>query len=223
MTHPAHDEALLSPSAIESRSFAVIDAEVPKPRPFTGHAWEVARRLIHTTGDPALVHDLWLPDEAVAAGVKALRRGAPIFTDTRMVCAGIPQRRLTPLGCTARCLLDLPGVMGHAIREGITRSRAAMLLAAPDLAGAIVAIGNAPTALLTLLDALDGMPTLTRAPALIIGMPVGFVNAAESKALLEQSPWPALTLRGRKGGSPLAAATVNALAEIALRERGKKE
>lgn len=221
MTSQPLDEALLSPSIIEARSFAIIDAEIPEPRPFTGHAWEVARRLIHTTGDPALARDLWLPDTAVAAGVKALRRGAAIFTDTRMVCAGMPQRRLKPLGCTAQCLLDLPGVMGQAIRGGITRSRAAMLLAAPQLTGAVVAIGNAPTALLTLLEVLDDMPNLACAPALIIGMPVGFVNAAESKALLERSPWPALTVRGRKGGSPLAAATVNALAEIALRDRAE--
>lgn len=219
MTHPPllpeTDAALLPPDAIEARSFALIDAEVPEPRPFSGPAWEVARRLIHTTGDTSLPADLVLPAAAVAAGVAALRAGATVFTDTRMACVGIPARRLAPLGASAVCLLDLPGVADKAAAEGITRSRAAMLLAGPRLAGSLVAIGNAPTALLTLLELLDhGLP----APALIIGMPVGFVNAAESKALLEQSPWTALVLRGRRGGSPLAAAAVNALADIAGRQ-----
>ena len=210
--------ARLAPSAIEARSFAIIDAEIPEPRPFQGHAWELARRLIHCTGDTSLSNDLWLPDPAIAAGIRALRRGTTIFTDTHMACAGISKRRLELLDSHAECLLDQHGVMGHAIRQGITRSRAAMQLAAPRLRGAIIAIGNAPTSLLTLLEILDSLPGLNCAPALIIGMPVGFVNAAESKALLEQCPWASLTIRGRKGGSPLAAAAVNALMEIALRD-----
>ena len=206
--------ALIPPDDIEARSFAIIDGEIPEPRPFTGYAWEVARRLVHTSGDISLPGDLYLPDESVCGGVQALRRGCAIFTDTRMACSGIPARRLAPLNTSVQCLLDLPGVADRARTDNITRARAAMLLAGNALSGSIVAIGNAPTALLTLLQLLgEGLPE----PALIIGMPVGFVNAAESKELLVRSGRPCLVLRGRKGGSPLAAATVNALAVIAGR------
>lgn len=222
MTSPARlpaaedHAALIPPDDIEAQSFAIIDGEIPEPRPFTGYAWEVARRLVHAGGDISLPGDLYLPDEAVCSGVRALRRGCAIFTDTRMVCSGIPTRRLAPLNSSVQCLLDLPGVADRARSDTITRSRAAMLLAGNTLSGSIVAIGNAPTALLTLLELLDaGLPE----PALIIGMPVGFVNAAESKELLVRSGHPCLALRGRKGGSPLAAAAVNALAIIAGRKQ----
>ena len=201
-----------SPKEIEAQSFAIIDAEI-NPKPFDGAAWAVARRLVHTCGDTDLVSQLVLPDTSIQAGLAALRRKAPIFTDTEMACRGIPERRLLALGTQARCLLSLPGCNELADAQNCTRSRAAMLTAAPMLPGSILAIGNAPTALLTLLELLDGGLS---PPALIIGMPVGFVNAAESKALLCQSPWPHLSIRGRKGGSPLAAAAVNALAELLL-------
>ncbi len=207
------DAALLNPREIEARSFAIIDAEIAA-KPFTGDAWSVARRLIHTCGDVDILPRLVLPDAAVAAGVAALHAGAPVFTDTRMAVHGIPARRLDALGTSACSLLSLPGVKARAKAEDITLSRAAVLEGAPLLAGSIVAIGNAPTALLALLELLgNGLPP----PALIVGMPVGFVNAAESKELLAASPYPHLTLLGRKGGSPLAAAAVNALAELALR------
>ena len=202
------------PMEIEARSFAIIDAEIPEPRPFAGYAWSVARRLIHTCGDVDILPRLVLPEAAVESGIAALRRGAPVFTDTEMACHGIPKRRMDALGTSARSLLSLPGVDERAKRETCTRSRAALLEAAPLLPGALVAIGNAPTALLALLEMLEqGLA----APALIIGMPVGFVNAAESKELLCNSPYPHVCLRGRKGGSPLAAASVNALAELALK------
>ena len=201
------------PGEIEARSFAIIDAEIPAPRPFSGAAWSVARRLIHTCGDVDILPRLVLPEAAVESGIAALRRGAPVFTDTEMACCGIPRRRMDALGSSARSLLSLPGVKERAMREICTRSRAALLEAASLLPGALVAIGNAPTALLALLEMLEqGLA----APALIIGMPVGFVNAAESKELLCRSPYPHVCLRGRKGGSPLAAASVNALAELAL-------
>ena len=205
-----------TPGAIEAQSFAIIDAEITN-KIFAGPAWAIARRLVHTSGDLELVSQLVLPETAIQAGLEALRRKAPIFTDTEMACHGIPKRRLLALGTQARCLLSLPGCSERAQAEQITRSRAAMLAAAPLLPDAIVAIGNAPTALLALLELLaQGL----KAPALIIGMPVGFVNAAEAKALLCQSPWPHLSIRGRKGGSPLAAAAVNALAELLLNPTG---
>ena len=202
-----------TPQEIEARSFAIIDAEIPEPRPFSGGLWEVARRCVHTLGDTEIVADLRLSRDGLAAGVAALRRGCTVYTDTRMAAAGLPLRRLTPLGVTVTPLMGLPRLEEISRRRGVTRSRAGIEMIADRLAGQIMVIGNAPTALLALLEALNqGAP----APALVVGMPVGFVNAAQSKELLRQSPWPHFTLLGRKGGSAVAAACVNALAELAL-------
>lgn len=202
-----------TPQEIEARSFAIIDAEIPEPRPFSGGLWEVARRCVHTLGDTEIIADLRLSRDGLAAGVAALRRGCTVYTDTRMAAAGLPLRRLTPLGVTVTPLMGLPGLEEISRRLGVTRSRAGIEMIADRLAGQIMVIGNAPTALLALLEALNqGAP----APALVVGMPVGFVNAAQSKELLRQSPWPHFTLLGRKGGSAVAAACVNALAELAL-------
>jgi precorrin-8X/cobalt-precorrin-8 methylmutase len=210
---------------IETRSFAVIDAEVPEPRPFRGAQWEVARRLVHTSADFQLLELLRFHPRALDAGVEALCRGATIVTDTEMARMGIPERRLAPLGARAICLLNAPQTAALAARLGLTRTAAAVDLAVEGrseqlegLGGCIMAIGNAPTALLRLLHWLRQGAS---PPALIVGMPVGFVNAAESKqCLLEQQEIPFITLQGRKGGSPLAAATCNALAELALRQAG---
>ncbi len=212
----------MEPAAIERLSFAIIDAETPEPRPYTGHQWEVARRLVHTSADFELLSLLKFHPLAVDAGLDALRGGATIVTDTRMAQMGIPQRRLGALGCTCVCLMNDPAVMVAAKQQGVTRARVAvdMALESAGKGGPVIfAIGNAPTALLRLLERMDqGQP----APALIIGMPVGFVNAAESKqALMAQQRVPYVTIAGRKGGSALAAATVNALAEIVLRERAE--
>lgn len=202
-----------TPQEIEARSFAIIDAEIPEPRAFSGGLWEVARRCVHTLGDTEIVADLRLSRDGLAAGVAALRRGCTVYTDTRMAAAGLPLRRLTPLGVTVTPLMGLPGLEEISRSRGVTRSRAGIAMIAGRLSGQIMVIGNAPTALLVLLEALEqGAP----APALIVGMPVGFVNAAQSKELLRQSPWPHFTLLGRKGGSAVAAACVNALAELAL-------
>lgn len=205
-----------TPEAIEARSFAIIDAELPEPRPFAGPLWEVARRCIHALGDTAILSDLRLDATALERGVAALRAGRPLFTDTRMAAAGLPARRMDRLGVEVTPLMALSGVAGQARAWGVTRAAAGIRMIADRLAGAIVVIGNAPTALLSLLEALEGRPPAT-GPALIVGMPVGFVNAAQSKELLAQSPWPHFTLLGRKGGSAAAAACVNALAELALR------
>lgn len=205
-----------TPEAIEARSFAIIDAELPEPRPFAGPLWEVARRCIHALGDTAILPDLRLDETALERGVAALRAGRPVFTDTRMAAAGLPARRMDRLGVEVTPLMALSGVAGQARAWGVTRAAAGIRMIADRLAGAIVVIGNAPTALLSLLEALEGRTPAT-GPALIVGMPVGFVNAAQSKELLAQSAWPHFTLLGRKGGSAAAAACVNALAELALR------
>lgn len=201
-----------TPEAIEQRSFAIIDAEIPEPRPFQGALWQIARRLIHTIGDPDIVAQLSFSEHAAQAGIAALRSGCIIYTDTEMARCGMTPRHLATLDVETRCILAQPNVAEQAKALQCTRSRAGILQIAPLWAGAIIAIGNAPTALLAVLECLEaGAPR----PALIIGMPVGFVNAAESKALLARSPYPQLSLQGRKGGSNLAAATVNALAVLA--------
>jgi len=210
----------MDPAAIERLSFAVIDAETPEPRPFVGHQWEVARRLVHTSADFELLGLLRFHPRAIEAGLAALSSKATIVTDTRMAQMGIPLRRLDALGATSVCLMNDPAVTAMAAKQGVTRARVAVDMAAAIDGPVIFAIGNAPTALLRLLELMDaGQVT----PALIVGMPVGFVNAAESKqALMAQSRVPYVAIEGRKGGSALAAATVNALAEIVLRERAGK-
>lgn len=205
-----------APDTIEARSFEIIDSEVPEPRPFAGAQWEIARRLIHTSADFDLLNHIVFHPQAVDAGLKALGGGCKVFTDTEMARSGIPLRRMEPLGCTVQCLLNRPDVVAAAKANGTTRAHAAMEAARTELQGCIMAIGNAPTALIRLMEHLEAGG---QAPALIVGMPVGFVNAAESKELLVgQTAVPFIAIRGRKGGSPLAAATVNALAELALRK-----
>ena len=215
-------QSFFTPESIEAESFAIIDREVGPDRPFTGRAWEVARRLVHTTADFSILEHLILPGAAIDAGIAALHRGAPVFVDTEMARHGMTRRHLEPLNIVPECILTIPGTLERAKEHGVTRSRAGMELALPRLGGAIVAVGNAPTALLALLEHLQqGVP----APALVIALPVGFVNARESKDLFLQycaeSPHaPAcIALRGRKGGSTLTAATVNALAKLAMRSR----
>uniref|UniRef100_I2PXN6 Precorrin isomerase n=1 Tax=Desulfovibrio sp. U5L TaxID=596152 RepID=I2PXN6_9BACT len=212
---------ITAPEAIEAKSLAIIDAEVPEPRPFDGPRWAIVRRLIHTTADFELLDLVRFSPGAVEAGLAALAAGATIVTDTEMARCAIPPRRLAPLGCAVRCLLNAPEVVATATASGGTRAAAAVDAALATLAGPLVfAIGNAPTALLRLLKRInEGAP----APALIIGMPVGFVNAAESKALLMTHgdvPW--ITVSGRKGGSALAGATVNALAILLMGRQERK-
>uniref|UniRef100_A0A7C4AIB1 Precorrin-8X methylmutase n=1 Tax=Fundidesulfovibrio putealis TaxID=270496 RepID=A0A7C4AIB1_9BACT len=203
------------PEDIERTSFAIIDQEMPKPLPFQGPKWEIARRLVHTSADFELPGLLRFTPRAVEAGIGALRAGAIVVTDTRMCQAGIPLRRLTPLGASTVCFMDDPQVASQARQQGHTRARLAVERALELPGPVIFAVGNAPTALLRLLELLEHG---AQRPELIVGMPVGFVNAAESKAaLLARPELESIVIEGRKGGSALAAACVNALAEMALR------
>ncbi len=212
-------DAASSPTAIEARSFALIEEEIGPNRPFTGRAWQVARRIVHAGGDLSLLEELVLPPAAVDAGVRALSLGAAVYTDTEMARAGIPMRRLVPCGSSVECFLYRPGVEEEAKRLGSTRAAAGLRALGDALAGSILVVGNAPTALLALLAHLEAGG---KAPALVVGMPVGFVNAAESKELLlRRTDLHSLVLRGRRGGSPLAAAAVNALAVLAEEARTK--
>ncbi|NCC25181.1 MAG: precorrin-8X methylmutase [Deltaproteobacteria bacterium] len=204
----------LRPEEIEARSLAVIDVEVPEPRPFAGAEWAIVRRMIHTTADFELLDLVRFHPRAVTAGLAALTHGCAMVTDTHMARCGIPERRLTPLCCTVNCLMTDPRTAELAQASGTTRARAAVDLAEDEFRPAIHVIGNAPTALIRLLERIE--QGLSR-PALIVGMPVGFVHAAESKDLLmAQMEIPFITLAGRKGGSALAASVINALADLAL-------
>ena len=196
-------------AAIYRQSFATIRAEANLAR-FTADEESVVVRMIHAAGMVGLEHHIrFTPDMAHRARA-ALQDGAPILCDARMVSEGITRARL-PAGNAVICTLNDPAVAALAQAMGNTRSAAALELWRPQLAGAIVAIGNAPTALFHLLNMLEDA-TCPR-PAAIIGCPVGFVGAAESKAaLMAGPPAPALTVEGRLGGSAITVAAVNALA-----------
>lgn len=196
-------------AAIYLQSFAMIRAEADLAR-FTPEEEIVAVRMIHAAGMVELApHIRFTPGMATAARA-ALEDGAPILCDARMVSEGITRARL-PKGNEVICTLHDPSVPALAKEMSNTRSAAALELWRPYLAGSIVAIGNAPTALFHLLNMLDD-PTCPR-PAAIIGCPVGFVGAAESKdALMEAPPVPSVIVKGRLGGSAITVAAVNALA-----------
>jgi len=195
---------------IYRRSFAIIRREADLTR-FSAAEERIAVRLIHTSGMVELAADIVISPGFAEAGAAALRRGAPILCDTKMVASGVTRARLPAgAGNEVLCFLDDPAVPALAREQGTTRSAAALGLWREHLAGAVVAIGNAPTALFRLLELLD--ETSLR-PAAIIGVPVGFVGAAESKdALLADGRVPSMIVRGRKGGSAIAVAAINALA-----------
>ncbi len=204
----------LAAADIEERSFQIIDRLVPGDLlPADPADRAVAKRIIHAAGDPGLAPLIAIAPGAVAGGVAALRRGCPILTDVRMVAVGVSRDLAGKFGNPIVCLLDDARVPAKARAEGTTRAVAAVRLRAADLAGAVVAIGNAPTALLALLDLVDA--GVGGCPALVVGIPVGFVNAAEAKEELVGRKVPYITVRGHRGGSPLAAAAVNALLKLA--------
>jgi len=195
-------------AAIYQRSFAIIRAEADLHR-FTPLEARVATRLIHACGMVELADDIVFGPGFAEAAAAALSSGAPILCDAKMVASGVTRSRLSADNAVL-CLLDDPRVPGLAREQRTTRSAAALELWRPHLQGALVAIGNAPTALFRLLELFD--ETEIR-PAAVIGLPVGFVGAAESKdALLADGRVPALIVRGRKGGSAMTAAAINALA-----------
>ena len=193
--------------AIYRASFAIIRAETDLAR-FAPVEERVAVRIVHACGMSDAARDLVFAPGAAEAGVAALQAGAAIFCDAQMVAYGVTRARL-PAGNDVICTLGDPSVADLAKRMGTTRSAAAVDLWGERLGGAVVAIGNAPTTLFRLLELLEaGAPK----PACIIGMPVGFVGAAESKDALIALGAPSLVIRGRRGGSARAAAAVNALA-----------
>ncbi|MDX8346777.1 precorrin-8X methylmutase [Cognatiyoonia sp. IB215446] len=197
------------PHAIYAESFAIVRHEARLDR-FPAEMRPLMTRLIHACGMVEIADRLAFSSNAAAVGQAALQAGAPILCDCEMVGAGIIRRYL-PAGNEVIVTLNDPAVPGHAAEIGNTRSAAAVELWKDHVAGAVVAIGNAPTALFHLLELLEkGWPK----PAVILGFPVGFVGAAESKAELARDPRGCdfIALRGRRGGSAIASAAVNALA-----------
>jgi precorrin-8X/cobalt-precorrin-8 methylmutase len=198
-------------SAIYARSFAMIRAEADLAR-WTGAAERVVVRMIHACGMTDLPADVEMSDDFAEAGVAALQAGAPILCDVRMVADGVTRARL-PAANPVICTLGDPRVPDLARDLGTTRSAAAMELWREHLPGSVVAVGNAPTALFRLLELLDAG---VAPPAAVIGIPVGFVGAAESKdALARDGRVPFVVVHGRRGGSAMTAAAVNALASEA--------
>jgi precorrin-8X/cobalt-precorrin-8 methylmutase len=202
-----------SGDAIYERSFAIIRAEADLSR-FTEEQAEIAVRMIHACGLVEAAEHFLFSADVVSAAREALKGGAPIFCDAEMVAQGVTRARLPAMN-EVICTLRDPATPELAVKTGNTRSAAAMHLWLDRLGGSIVAIGNAPTALFHLLELLrDGAPK----PAAILGMPVGFVGAAESKDALAENSYgvPFAIVRGRLGGSAMTAAAINALARPGL-------
>ncbi len=204
------DSLGMKPEEIETESFRIIDAEAGE-HGWPEVEWQIVRRAIHTSADFEYAASMVLSDGVVEQALAALRSGAGIVTDTNMALSGISKPRLAPLGCAVSCHVSDPDVAAVAAREGITRSIAAMRKAVANQTNRIFVIGNAPTALFELLRLIEAGQAK---PSLIIGLPVGFVGAEESKNALAAGGHdiPFITNIGRKGGSNVAAAVVNALA-----------
>ena len=201
---------IIEPAAIEAESFRLIEAEVGT-HAFDARQWPVVRRIIHTTADFDFARITCFSPGAIDAGINALRRGEKVLCDTNMVRAGVSKPRLADFGSELVCHVADPEVARRARADGVTRSLVAMRRGVAEGCG-IFLIGNAPTALFELLHlAREGVAR----PSLVIGVPVGFVGAAESKEALLASALPFITCRGRKGGSAIAAAILNAMMILA--------
>jgi precorrin-8X/cobalt-precorrin-8 methylmutase len=203
---------IIQPDAIEAESFRIIDAEMG-PHEFSVIEWPVVRRAIHATADFELGRSMVFHPRAVEAGVAAMRKGAHVVADVQMIQAGISATYIADFGGRVLCYMADPDVAANARAEGTTRAIQCMRKAAREAPGAIYAIGNAPTALLELVRLVEDGEAK---PALIIGVPVGFVSAAESKEQLRrQGLVPYISNRGRKGGTPVAVSITNALLRMA--------
>jgi precorrin-8X/cobalt-precorrin-8 methylmutase len=198
------------PQEIEAESFRIIEHELG-PTGFSTEEFAVVRRSIHATGDFSFADTLRFHPQAITAGLSAIRAGKNILVDVNMAASGISAALLARFGGQVICRVAEEETAAMAKQSGTTRSDAAMTRSIGDNIG-IVAVGNAPTALLKVMD-LIGQGLFS--PDLVIGVPVGFVNAAESKELLVQKNYPFITALGRKGGTPVAVATVNALLRLA--------
>ncbi len=205
---------ITDPIQIERESMRIIHEHLKMP--WTGQELKIVERCIHTSGDVSLEPFIRIHPRAIEAGLEALKQGASVITDVEMARAGIAKKQLAELGGHAECFLGDPRIPEKAAEWGLTRTMAALRVNKERLKGAIVAVGNAPTALIEVIELAKDPETR---PALIIGIPVGFVGAKESKDLLweEHQEIPSITILGNRGGSPLAATCVNALIYLAVK------
>ena len=201
----------LTPEEIDRQSLQMVEAGLPEGLQLPPRERYVLCRIVRAEGDAGIAPLVGFSPGGVEAGLIALSSQAPVVTDVRMVEMGISKALLRNANLATACMIDTPEVAERARRDGTTRSVAAIRELAPQISGAVCAIGNAPTALLALLDLIDAGEV---SPALVIGMPVGFVACAESKDELVKRNVPYITVMGRRGGSSAAAATVNALLDL---------
>lgn len=203
---------------IEARSFEIIDREVG-PHSYTTQEWAVVRRAIHASADFDFAEGqgIIFHPQAIEAGIQALRAGKTVIADVDMVKVGISQGKLQRFGGTVKCFISEPEVIQRASDLNTTRAIISMRVAVPEMEGGIVVNGNAPTALLEVVRLVrEGVVR----PAVIVGIPVGFVSAVEAKEELLTLDVPYITNRGRKGGSAVAIAIVNALLDLAHKGEG---
>jgi precorrin-8X/cobalt-precorrin-8 methylmutase len=205
---------ITDPIQIERESMRIIHEHLKMP--WNKQELKIVERCIHTSGDVDLEPFIRIHPQAIEAGLQALKKGASVITDVEMAKAGIAKKQLAELGGTVECFLGDPRIPEKALEWEITRTMTAFRLNKERLKGAIVAIGNAPTALIEVLECAKNPETR---PALIVGIPVGFVGAKESKDLLweQHLDIPSITVLGNRGGSPLAATCVNALIYLAVK------
>ena len=205
-----------SPEDIEQQSMEIAGKFLPPSPNMSEEERLVVKRVVHASGDPEVVSLIKFSPSAISSGLSAIAKGSPIFTDVQMVAAGINRHLAEACGCFVSCAMDETKGLKPAKEPNITRAAATMRHLGTRLNGAIVAIGNAPTALMALLDLVD---TKEIKPALVVGMPVGFVQAKESKDELVKRDVPHITVVGTRGGSAMAVATVNALLKIAVERK----
>ena len=198
--------------AIEDESMEIIEREIGQ-HPYTGHEWKIVRRIIHSTADFDFAgkNGIIFHKNAVIAGLDALKSGKNIIVDVNGIIGLLNKQNLKDFKNEVICDISNPDVVKEATRLNKTRAQTAMRIRASEMNGAIVVIGNAPTALLEIVQMIKENATR---PSLVIGIPVGFVCAAESKDELQTADVPYITNKGRKGGSPCAAAIINALYKI---------
>lgn len=200
-----------APEAIEAESFRIIEEELG-PHTFSPEQFNIVRRVIHATADFEFAKSLVFHPQAIDRAVQAIREGCDFVVDVAMIQAGVSKPALAAFGNgQVRSFITDPDVVEEAKREGITRAIASMRKAARIAPRAIYAIGNAPTAL---FEALNLIESGQMAPALVVGVPVGFVSAVESKDALIAGGYPHIAARGRKGGTPVAVAILNALLSL---------
>lgn len=201
----------MKPDEIENLSFQIIEREIGAHNLAT-EQWPIVRRMIHTSADFEYKDMVRFHPDAIKSGLDAIRSGKKVITDTNMARVGIRKKELDLFGASTVCYMNDPRIHRNAKTAGVTRARVAVDMAVDEMEGGIYVVGNAPTALMRLIELVKEKKAR---PALIIGLPVGFVNAAEAKAALMELDYPYISNVGRKGGSNVAASVVNALAIMA--------